>query len=109
MTKKQILSLLGIFIVGFGLMVTATVAKKNKTTVKWDGEPYNIENVNPIDAKFARPYNETLDNLGDVFVGLVGLVVCVSIAVVFFSSEDKSKAFKTAVLDFFYCGINFIY
>ena len=101
MTKKQFLSLLGIFIIGFGLMLTASILKKTKSTVKWDGTPYNIENVNPVDAKLARPYNRMFDKIGDVCVGLAGLVVVASLAVVFFKSKDKRKAFKVAVYDCF--------
>ncbi len=101
MTKKQFISLAGIFILGFALMFTASIIKKNKTTVKWDGTPYNLENVNPVDAKSARPYNKMFDKFGDAGVGLAGLVVAASIAVAFFTANDKRKAFKIAVYDCF--------
>lgn len=101
MTKKQFISLAGIFILGFALMFTASIIKKNKTTVKWDGTPYNLENVNPVDAKLARPYNKMFDKFGDAGVGLAGLVVAASIAVAFFTANDKRKAFKIAVYDCF--------
>ena len=109
MTKKQFLSLLGIFIVGFGLMLAASIAKKNKTTVNWDGTPYNLENVNPVDAKLVRPYNKTIDKIGDVGVALAGLASFAAIAVAFFASEDKRKAFKTAVYDYFALAISVLY
>ena len=109
MTKKQFISLAGIFILGCALMLTASVAKKNKTTVNWNGEPYNIENVNPVDAKLARPYNETLDTLGDVGVGLAGLAVAVSIFISFITSKDKKAAFKTAFQDCVYFLISGFY
>ncbi len=101
MTKKQFISLAGIFILGFALMLTASIIKKNKITVKWDGTPYNLENVNPVDAKLARPYNKMFDKFGDAGVGLAGLVVAASIAVAFFTAIDKRKAFKIAVYDCF--------
>ena len=79
MTKKQIFTLLGIFILGFALLVSASLMKKHRTKIEWDGNPYNIENVNALDAKFAQPYNKTLDNLGDAFIvvsgGIVALVI----------------------------------
>ncbi len=109
MTKKQFISLAGIFILGFALMFTASIIKKNKTTVKWDGTPYNLENVNPVDAKSARPYNKMFDKFGDAGVGLAGLVVAASIAVAFFTSADKRKAFKIAVLDCVYFFISGCY
>lgn len=101
MTKKQFISLAGIFILGCALMLAASIAKKNRTTVEWDGTPYNLENVNPVDAKLARPYNKMFDKFGDVGVGLAGLVVAASIAVAFFTAEDKRKAFKIAFYDCF--------
>ena len=109
MTKKQFISLAGIFILGCALMLSASLAKKHRTVVEWDGTPYNIENVNPVDAKFAQPYNETLDSLGDVFVVLAGLVLAAPIAVAFFTSADKRKAFKIAVLDCVYFFISGCY
>lgn len=109
MTKKQLISLAGILILGCTLMLSASLAKKHRTVVEWDGKPYNLENVNPVDAKFAQPYNETLDSLGDVFVVLAGLVLAASIAVAFFTSADKRKAFKIAVLDCVYFFISGCY
>ena len=109
MTKKQLISLAGIFILGCALMLSASLAKKHRTVVEWDGTPYNLENVNPVDAKFAQPYNETLDSLGDVFVVLAGLVLAAPIAVAFFTSADKRKAFKIAVLDCVYFFISGCY
>lgn len=109
MTKKQFISLAGIFILGCVLMLTASLAKKHRTAVEWDGTPYNLENVNPVDAKLARPYNKMFDKLGDAGVGLAGLIVAVSIAVAFFTSQDKRKAFKVAVLDCVYFFISGCY
>ena len=109
MTKKQIVSLAGIFILGCALMLTASILKKNKTAVEWDGTAYNIENVNSLDAKLARPYNHMLDKTGDLFVGLGGLIVIASIAAAFFSSKDKGPAFKRAVLDSLYFFISGCY
>ena len=109
MTKKQFISLAGIFILGCVLMLSASLAKKHRTAVEWNGTPYNIENVNPVDAKLARPYNKMLDKFGDAGVGLAGLVVAASIAAAFFSAKDKRKAFKVAVLDCVYFFISGCY
>lgn len=109
MTKKQFFTLAGIFILGCALMLTASLAKKHRSVVEWDGTPYNIENVNPLDAKLARPYNKTFDKTGDVFVGIIGLIAVTAIAVSFFASKEKSKAFKTAVYDFFNLGVSGLY
>ena len=109
MTKKQVLALMGVFIIGFMLMFTSLVLKKHKTKVEWNGTPYNIENVNPLDAKFARPYNETLDTIGDVFVMFTGLIVALSIFTFFITSKDKLKGFKLAFVDCFFFGISWLY
>ena len=109
MTKKQIFTLLGIFILGFALLVSASLMKKHRTKIEWDGNPYNIENVNALDAKFAQPYNKTLDNLGDVFIVVSGVIVALVIAVWFFSSKEKAKDFKYAIIDCFYFGISGVY
>ena len=90
-------------------MLSASLAKKHRTAVEWNGTPYNIENVNPVDAKLARPYNKMLDKFGDAGVGLAGLVVAASIAAAFFSAKDKRKAFKVAVLDCVYFFISGCY
>lgn len=109
MTKKQIFSLLGIFFLGFVLMFSASLMKKYRTKIEWDGTPYNIEKVNPVDSKFAQPYNGTLDNLGDVFIVISGVIVALVIAVWFFSSKEKAKRFKYAFIDCLYFGISGVY
>ena len=109
MTKKQFLALAGVFIVGCMLVLTSFVLKKHKAGIEWDGNTYNIENVNSLDAKFARPYNETLDDIGDLFVMLSGLVVAVSIFAVFISSKDKLQGFKIAFMDCVFFGISGLY
>ena len=109
MSKKQILSLAGIFILGCALMLSASLMKKYRTKIEWDGNPYNIEKVNPLDAKLAQPYNKTFDDIGDLFVGLAGLTVLVAIAIYFFKSNEKANAFKVALYDCIVFGISGIY
>ena len=109
MTKKQILSLIGVIILGFALMLTASLAKKHRKAVEWDGNPYNIERVNSLDAKLAQPYNRTLDKVGDLGVMLAGGLVALVVIVSFFASKDKLKAFKIAVIDSIYFGISGVY
>ena len=100
MTKKQFLSLAGVFILGCVLVLTSSLVKKHRAVIEWDGNPYNIENVNPLDAKLARPYNRFFDKMGDAGVALAGLALVLAVAVPFFKSKDKKKAFKVAFYDF---------
>ena len=100
MTKKQFLSLAGVFILGSVLVLTSSLVKKHRAVIEWDGNPYNIENVNPLDAKLARPYNRFFDKMGDVGVAFAGLALVLAVAVPFFKSKDKKKAFKVAFYDF---------
>lgn len=111
MTKKQVLSLLGIIILGCTLLLTASLAKKHRKAVEWDGNPYNIENVNALDANLAQPYNRTFDKIGDAGVMLAGAIVAVAVIGAFFASfsKDKLKAFKVAVIDSIYFGISGVY
>ena len=109
MSKKHFITLAGLFILGCALMLGASLAKKHRTVIEWDGNPYKLENVNPVDAALARPYNKTIDKIGDVCVALAGLASFAAIAVAFFASEDKRKAFKTAVHDYFALAISVLY
>ena len=109
MTKKQIISLASIFIVGFALFLTVTVQKRTRIKIDWDGNQYNIEKVNPVDAKFARPYNEKIDDLGDVFVFLANFEIVVLLAVVFFTSKDKKQQIYKSIFDVFTYGVCFFY
>ena len=108
MTKKQFFTLSGICLLGCMLMLASLILKSHKAGVEWDGSSYNIENVNPVDAKFARPYNETLDTIGDVFVVFSGLIVVVSVFTSFFASKDKSKGFKIAFVDSLILGMSWL-
>lgn len=109
MTKKQILTLLCIFLVGCGLLCTASLMKKHRTVIEWDGNPYNLENINALDAKFAQPYNKSFDTLGDVFIVITCVIVSLVIIISFFTSKDKKTAFFTAVYDCFVFLISGIY
>ncbi len=109
MTKKQFLALSGVFLLGCMLMLTSLVLKKHKAGVEWNGTSYNIENVNKLDAKFARPYNGTLDAIGDLFVVFTGLIVAVSVFTSFFAAEDKLKGFKITFIDSLIFGISWLY
>jgi len=101
MSKKQFCSLSVIFIIGCLLMLSAVVFKKYRTKIEWNGELYNIENVNPVDAKFARPYNKSIDDAATGLVFLSFLVTSLPVLVVFFNSKDKKAAFKTAFYEAF--------
>ena len=111
MTKKQVLSLAGVFILGCCLLLTASLAKKHRKAVEWDGTPYNIEKVNSFDSEMAQPYNETFDKLGDVGVMAAGGLVALAVIVAFFASLSKGilKAFKVALIDSIYFGISGMY
>jgi undecaprenyl-diphosphatase len=107
MNKKTLFKYIAVFVFGAALMCTASLAKKYRKAIEWDGTAYNLENVNPVDAKLAQPYNKSLDKTGDAFVGLMGLICCGVIAFAFFTSDDKKKAFNNAVIDvytFMVCG-----
>lgn len=104
MTKKQLLSLAGIFIIGCALMMTSIVLKKYRTKIEWDGNQYQIEKVNPVDAKFAQPYNKTLDLTGDVFVALMWITACSIIIISFLAAKDKKKEIKKSIFDAFTLG-----
>ena len=109
MTKKQFISLFAISIVAVCLLVTASLLKKHRTVIEWDGNPYNIENVNAVDAKFAHSYNKTLDKLGDAFIMITSLVVVIAVVGSFFTSTDKRLGFKVAVYDSFAFLVSGIY
>ena len=109
MNKKTILSLAAVFIIGCALMLSASIAKKYRTKIEWDGNQYNIENVNPVDATFARPYNRLFDKAGDAFVVLLlggaGVIIILS----FLTSKDKKNELKPAILDCITFGSCFFY
>ena len=107
MNKKQLISLAGIFILACGLMVFASAAKKHRVKVEWDGNQYQIENVNSLDAFFAHPYNHTIDKVADGFVALLLAGACLVVAVSFFASKDKKEAFKTTVFDAYSYFVSF--
>lgn len=90
MTKKQIKIFACIFTLGCVIMVAAFVAQKFRSKVEWDGNIYNIEEVNPVDAKFAQPYNEFFDKFGDAFVYLLFVEAFVLIV---FSAKSVKKSF----------------
>ena len=62
--------MVGIFILGFAFAFCAGIIKKHCSVIEWNGSTYNIENVNALDAIFARPYNEKLDDIGDLVLSL---------------------------------------
>ena len=109
MTKKQFLSLAGIFIIGCALMLTSCIVKKHRKITEWNGNQYQIENVNPVDAKFARPYNRMLDKTGDAFVAFMWATACSIVLISFLAAKDKKTAFKKSFFEAFTLGICGLY
>lgn len=100
MTKKKILYLTGVFLLGCILMCSAILLKKYRPKIQWNGEPYNIENVNPLDAKFMNPYNKTID---DIATALIIFAIASSSGFFFLyiiiTSQNKIEGIKRAVFD----------
>lgn len=109
MKKKQVLLMVGIFILGLVLMLCSAVVKKYRGSVEWNGNSYNIENVNSVDAKFARPYNEKLDNLGDLFLSCLCAGTMLLVLISFVISKDKRKGIKEALFEAYVFLISYIY
>ena len=109
MTKKQIISILAIIFAAYLLLFTSILVKKNRTLIKWDGNAYNIENVNPLDAKFAHPYSKVLDDTGDFFVYFANQIVGIVMLVYLIKAKDKMAAFKTLFYDCVIFGICWVY
>lgn len=105
MTKKKCLYLAGVLLIGCMLMVASIVAEKKRTVVEWNGEQYRLEEVNQVDAAFARPYNKTLDDLGTVAVlAANGAAYWLVILLIFFTTKGKGTAFGTMLFDSFTYG-----
>ena len=101
MSKNQFAKLAALFVLACALMAAATVLKKSVPKVEWSGERYDIKNVNALDAKFARPYNKTLDKLGDCFAALALAAAVAPAALVFIRAKDKRSAFGQAFFEGF--------
>ena len=109
MTKKKFAKLAAIFALGCALMLLATLAKKHRAKIEWNGQRCDIQNVNALDAQFARPYNKNLDRLGDVFAALAIVGAAMPAALTFFLSKDKRRAFEAACFDGFAFITCFLY
>ena len=109
MTNKKILQFAAILFLGLAVFGAAKIAKESKknslSSFEWNGEPYDISEVNSLDAKFARPYDKKLSKLGTLVVVLVmGAELCFVGAVSFFPAKDK----KSAVLDLLFDAFVFV-
>ncbi|MBQ9538876.1 MAG: phosphatase PAP2 family protein [Treponema sp.] len=109
MSKKKFFYLSVLFIFAVSLVLFETSLKNRRAITEWNGEPYSIENVNALDARFAQPYDETLDNLGDVFVIMTNFIALLPLAFVFFRSKEKKAAFLQGLYEFFTYCLCFVY
>ena len=109
MKKKQVLLMVGIFILGFVFAFCAGIIKKHCSVIEWNGSTYNIENVNALDAKFARPYNKMLDDIGDLVLALTCMGSMLIVFISFLISKNKRVAFKEAVFEIYVFCISFLY
>ena len=107
MSKKQILQFAAVFFLGLALFAAGKYSKAAKRralaeSFEWNGEPYDISEVNSFDEKFARPYNKKLSKLGTLVVVLVmGAELCVVGALSFFPAKDKKNAAMGLLFDAF--------
>ncbi len=100
MTKKKAVWLSGMLLLICMFMGIAFLAEKKRSRVAWDGGLYRLENVNPVDAHFARPYNKIIDDVGTLLVvvanGSASLLVAL---LIFFKTKEKKEAFRTIAFD----------
>ena len=100
MTKKKAVWLSGMLLLICMFMGIAFLAEKKRSRVAWDGGLYRLENVNPVDARFARPYNKTIDDVGTLLVvvanGSASLLVAL---LIFFKTKEKKEAFRIIAFD----------
>lgn len=107
MSKKQILQFAAIFFIGLTLFAAGKYSKTAKRkalseSFVWNGEPYDIGEVNSFDAKFAHAYDKKLSKLGTLAVLFaMGAELCVVGAVSFFPAKDKKSAVKGLFWDAF--------
>ena len=100
MTKKKFIYLAGVFLLGCILMCSAILLKNYRPKIEWNGEPYNIENVNSLDAKFMNPYNKTLDDIATALI-----VISIASSSGFFllytilKTQNKGEGIKKAIFD----------
>lgn len=107
--KKQVLLMVGIFILGFAFAFCAGIIKQHCSVIEWNGSTYNIENVNALDANFACPYNEKLDDTGDLILSLTCMGSLLIVFISFLISKNKRVAFKEAVFEIYVFCISFLY
>ena len=99
MAKKQISKLFAVFALSCAIMAASFVIKKNRSKIEWNGEVYDIQNVNALDACLAHPYNKSLDRLADCILASVIFCAALPSILVFAFSDDKKKAFSAAFFE----------
>ncbi len=110
MTRKKWMSLAGILLFGCLLMGIASVLEKMRVRIEWDGVLYGLENVNPLDARFAHPYNKARDDLGTVFVIVANAAAAYMVALLLFlKTRNKKEALRVISFDAFTYGECYIY
>lgn len=98
-TRKQFVSLLCVFLLGCSLLITAHATKQYRTKVEWNGTPYNIKNINPVDVKFINPYSKALDDTGDFFIFLTIFTTYISLFAAIITSENKKNSLMLTAYD----------
>lgn len=75
-SRKKAAVLVLIMIFGFAVLGLSILLRENRTIPDWNGEIYNIENVNAFDAALAHPYNRAIDKAGTLAFVFAHLIVC---------------------------------
>ncbi len=81
MTKKKILSMTILFIIGLGILGLSHQLKKSlsqrQSDLQGGSQAYSLDQVNSLDASMARPYSKKLDDMGTLFVILGNFFTCI--------------------------------
>ncbi len=105
MTRKKFLCLAGVLLAGCALMCVAFIAEKRLPKTEWDGGQYRIEEVNVLDAKFARPYSKLRDDVGTVLVLATNAAAyCMAVLLIGLKTGDRKQSLKMMVFDSFTYG-----
>lgn len=102
-SRKKLMLLAIVMVLGFGIFGLSIVLRENRMIPEWNGEIYNMENVNPLDAAFAHPYNKAIDKAGTLAFLLAHMIVCVVCFLIpGINALKKRTSIKNVVIDFIF-------
>lgn len=104
-SKKQLLQFFLLFVLGCAILGLSIFLRELRTIPEWNGQVYDLQTVNSLDASLAHPYNYKIDKAANLALASAHGILCIICFLIpgFLALKNKKGLPDVFLNFFFYC------